>query len=520
MSSSKGSRGTLDKTPIAQVMAYIYRRELNGTLVIKYTESGAESKEYNIFFIKGMPSYVGGKGLGHPVGEIFVESGLITSDELDHYLQVARESKIICGQYLLQNGIVDKRQLETAIRIQIRKRIKDIFTVFRGDFVFHPDENITGLLSEHMVPTNLPAILPESLRLTWSGEQLQSKLESIREHKFSVADYESCRKTYGWSRTETAALEHLNAKIWTLGRLELTVSDRMRDFRIVIYTLLLTGRLNFDEGADEEEARMKDEERKRKLETMYNMMQAKLQQIQEGNYFDLLEVKIDVGVDEIRDNYMRLLKDYHPDRVEQLKDDRLREGFEKISMNVKEAMEVLSDSDARKKYEMHIAGKTDGSKEEEEIVRQTLSDELAYQKAIVLLNKRNWREIITLLEPVVKRGTENGDYLAAYAWSRISMAPENEPVTEWVNMLRKAVGLAGRSERANFYLALALQREGKLSEYASYIEITVDINPYNIEAKRRLHIIKTRKKKEKKSFLGAVEKSGLGDRLKGFLKKK
>ncbi len=509
MATFRSTEGSLSKTPIAQVLAYIFRKNLTGTLVLK--DGG--SNEYRIIFIKGMPSHVDGRGLGHPMGDVFVEAGLITRNELEAYVGEARRANTMLGKFLMESGIIDRRQLDTAMRIQIRKRIKDLFSIMDGVFEFHPGENFVGISFDDMVPTSMAAILPDSLRSTWPDHQLADKLESIRQHTFCVADYEVCRKSFSWSRAEMSALETLGSKRWSLRKIEHMSGGNLRHFRLVLYTLLLTGYLDFQTGEDEE-ARVAEEARQKKIKAAHDLMNRKLNQIAKGTYFDVLEVKQGAKEAQIKDSYMRLLRDFHPDKMEPLNDPALKEGFEKISRELKAAMDVLSDPQARKKYEAEISGEDLTKKEEDAIVKQVLEDEFAFQKALVLLNKKNYHGVVELLGPVVERGTDNGEYLAAYAWSRLAKGAGGKPAQECMDMLRRAVELAPNSERANFYMALAAEREGNDEEYAQYIIYTLEVNPHHLEAKRRLHILKMRRKRERTTF------SNLGNKFKGLLSKK
>jgi tetratricopeptide (TPR) repeat protein len=288
---------------------------------------------------------------------------------------------------------------------------------------------------------------------------------------------------------------------------------------VVIYALLLTGNLVFADA--EEEAQRVETQRRRKITALTAVMGEKLKQINGGSYFDTLEVAPEAGLDAIKDSYMRLLKAFHPDRVEPLKEPRLKEGFEIISRSLKEAFDALSNAGTRKKYmEKMGAGKQEAAAEteEEKIVRETLTDELAYQKSLILLNKKQFDEVVKLLEPVVQKETKNGDYLAAYAWARLQTLGKGEFSGEWVAMLRQAADLNPNSERAHLFLALALQREGALEEYEKHIRLTLGINPHNLEAKRLVHILDTRKRRT--SSFGSRKITAGYDKIKGLLTKK
>ncbi|MFH1437574.1 MAG: DnaJ domain-containing protein, partial [Pseudomonadota bacterium] len=240
--------------------------------------------------------------------------------------------------------------------------------------------------------------------------------------------------------------------------------------------------------------------------------------------FDMLEVALDAEEEEVKDNYIRLLKAFHPDRVEPLKDEKLKRGFEKISAKLKESKAVLSNAEERDKYVRFLKGEDDREEEEQEIVRSVLTDELAYQKVLVFMNKRKFEGVVELMEPIYKKGTSNGEYIAAYAWAKVALSTRGATNKEYIDLLKKALELSPRSERVNFWLGCALQKAGfVMGEWEQYMRATVEINPHNIEAQRQLHIIELKTKKDKKSALGGlgdIRKSFIGSKISGFLKKK
>lgn len=518
MSSSRSVKGSLSQTPVTQIMAYIYRKSLSGTLIIRDTAGG----EFKVVFIDGMPSYVEGKGLGHPVGEIIVETGLLSKEKLEECIKEAKEKKLLLGQYLLTLGCIEKRQLDTAVRIQIRRRIIDLFKIFEGEYEFYRDENISEMAGDSMLKTDLSAILPEAVRESWSDEMLAGAVDKLSGHMFKVVEIEECRKSFGWNVEEMNALILLGEKIWTIEKVRGIGGFSPRAMNVVLYVLLLTGKLDFEIAKImEEEERRKNEERKKRIETMLVMMQKKMEQIENGNYFEILEVSMDAGSEEIKDAFVRILQQFHPDRVRSLGVAELEKGFEKISQKVKEAMDILVNPDSRQKYLEHLKGTGKDSKEEEQIVRQVLTDEISFQKALVMLNKKNYREVVKFLEPVIEKGTDNGEYIAVYAWAKVCLAAQGEPIGLYVQMLKDAVEKSPQSERAHFFLALASKRDGKLQDYREHIKATVEINPHNMEAQRHLNIIKLQEEKQKKSSIFSKLDGGtLGGKIKDLLKKK
>ena len=228
------------QSPAVEIIVCLHLRGLTGTLIMK----DIEALVYRVFFAGGAPSLVSGERLSHYLGEIFVDVGLLDRSGLQHCVEAARSGNIALGQYLLDSGIVDSRQLDTAIRIQTRMRMKYLFRIFEGDFVFYQDENITGLDSDRMVPTSLPSILPASLRSTWSGDRLKNKLEDIRGLTFSIMNYKANLQLFRWNTDETAALKFLDGKKWAIDDNEILAYEKLNpSTSVVLYTLFLMEQL-------------------------------------------------------------------------------------------------------------------------------------------------------------------------------------------------------------------------------------------------------------------------------------
>lgn len=73
------------------------------------------------------------------------------------------------------------------------------------------------------------------------------------------------------------------------------------------------------------------------------------------NYYDMLRVRRDATLDEIKVSYRHLMKRNHPDRISQMSDADERAIAERIAKDAGRAYEVLSDEKKREKYDRQLA---------------------------------------------------------------------------------------------------------------------------------------------------------------------
>ena len=70
----------------------------------------------------------------------------------------------------------------------------------------------------------------------------------------------------------------------------------------------------------------------------------------EENYYDILEVNKNASPEIIKKAYKTLIKKYHPD----LQKNDLKSKYEEKIKKIKEAYEILSDSEKRKNYDLNL----------------------------------------------------------------------------------------------------------------------------------------------------------------------
>jgi curved DNA-binding protein CbpA len=210
------------------------------------------------------------------------------------------------------------------------------------------------------------------------------------------------------------------------------------------------------------------------------------------DYFTILGVSQEAPFDVVQSAYFSLAKKWHPDRLPpELAD--LREHAAKIFARMSEASQTLTDPDKRKKY---IDNRTQGlvSADEQQVVNRIVEAAFDFQKADILLKKRDYSGAEALSRKAFDADPEQADYLAVLAWC-IAQQParlKDKNFVESLDMLNKAIKLQEKCERAYFYRGSLLALMGKGDAAARDFRRSVELNPRNVEAVRQLRLFEMR----------------------------
>jgi curved DNA-binding protein CbpA len=508
---SSQATGDFASTPFPQVLIFLRRRSLGGTLAIE--GAGGEDRG-RVHFIDGQPACIEVKTVKERLGELMVIRGLINAKTLASALRGMKDRGVRLGRYLLDEGLVKPDDLAQVMRFQLERRLALLYPLTEEHFTFHQGRNLTGLDEQDMYPVDPVPSMPRHLRDAWDMTRIETQLSRLEGHGLRISL--ATEGNPGWSDAEREALASLDGRTLTLDAILETGSGREPLMQVVLYVLMLTGGLALvdaseAEGAGGPEHGTPEQEppeparpasQDPRLKELLREAREKIAQIKEGDLFAVVEVGEDDDVESIRSSYLRLVKKFHPDVASSVEDEKLRESYLFISTKLRDAFDILTDPEKRTGHLRELGG---GPSEEEEqaIVQQALSAELTFQKACILARKRKWEETASLMREVVGHSPDNGEYLALLAWSESNIKSTGADLTEQEAKLRKAVGLAPRSERANYYLAQILKRSGKDREARTYLESVVGLNPHNIDAKRELRILQMRQEQPSRASSGS-----------------
>lgn len=225
---------------------------------------------------------------------------------------------------------------------------------------------------------------------------------------------------------------------------------------------------------------------------------ARARLIENQNYFEMLGLDKKAAGPEIKNEFFKLAKDFHPDRLPpELAP--LRGCVEVIFGYLNEAYKTLDDEEQRAAY-LRTVREGGGTPAAERMMQQILDSAIAYERVQVFARKRQFDEALELIQQILSVTKDEPDYLAMYAYLLMNKFPSNEaPITKIMESLDRALELHPEHERAHECKAKMLQRLGRPAEALKHFKRVAAINPNNVDAVREVRIATMRESQEKSS---------------------
>ena len=127
-------RGTVDTMSVADLLEWLDRRALSGTLTLT---RGTVARCFQV--AAGSITLARSSEQRVLLGRLLVERGLLRPSDLERALRAGRESGTRLGRVLTLIGLVDEGQIREILRDKIQRMIGDALTWTDGHFVFDTD---------------------------------------------------------------------------------------------------------------------------------------------------------------------------------------------------------------------------------------------------------------------------------------------------------------------------------------------------------------------------------------------
>lgn len=209
-------------------------------------------------------------------------------------------------------------------------------------------------------------------------------------------------------------------------------------------------------------------------------------------YYQLLQVPQTASAQDVSTAYFALVKRFHPDRLPPALGPMQRCAqlvFERLT----EANNALGNPEQRAQYDKAVAD-GGGTRASERMMRNVLDSALEFQKAEVLMKRRDFSQAMQLLRSALAKNDDDGDYHALYAWLLHLMNPTDPaPTEEMLASLDRALKTNPQSERAHYYKGVVLKRLKRDREALTHFRAAAQLNPRNVDAARELRLATMRR---------------------------
>ena len=208
------------------------------------------------------------------------------------------------------------------------------------------------------------------------------------------------------------------------------------------------------------------------------------------DYYEILNIKKEASVDEIKEAYFISIKKFHPDANMNFPEG-IRVKSERIFTKVTKAYEILSDEHKRNTFDE----KEELSKFREQ-ANSIYEAEIIYSEGEMLLRQRNFKEAEKKFIEAIELNPDESAFVGINAWAKYLGAPDKEVVFEDVKKeLKNAIEMDKNISENYYYLGSIYKFSENLVSAEKFFAMAIEKDPNYIEAKRELRLLKSRKGK-------------------------
>ena len=257
------------------------------------------------------------------------------------------------------------------------------------------------------------------------------------------------------------------------------------------------------------------------VEETRSLLEKRFEAATGGDYFGVLGLDDSAGAKQVQDNYFKLAKLLHPDKISSSGefDDEDRQKALQVFKFATEAKDVLADKALRAKY---IKGELQpdrvtqgGDRGKKRVQSQEEIAKIAFHKGTVLLNKRSYQDAEKFLMEAAKAKPEDPKHWQKLGWAvyqNTADRDEEQRLEEAKRCWSKALSCDQEDPQSHYLMALYYKAIGKKGACKEALKKALSLKPNFVEAKREIRLLEMRsgkgKRKKKKG-----SSSGSGDSL-------
>lgn len=546
--------GTLEKSPLANILVSCLDRKLSGTLVLEIPGGAKVALTFEV----GRPAKVRTPTAVGRLGDVLVEKKMVPRDVVE--AAAAVEGGTI-GQRLVAQGALDAEHLVIALRESNLRKLTSLSEL--------PDTTVFGFYQGHDFLERFggPETTPlDPLPLVWQlisrrpfdprVEATIARLDGVQLKPRVRADV----RRLSLDAKSRGVVDMLRARPSTLSELLGMGVASERETMLVVYTLVLLRCLELHDGlhpvdAAEEIATGQALGKLKirpsgKVPPLVELNPTQLaasppippietaeitarrreileraRTIDKETYFAMLGIDPAASNDVMQSSYFALAKQWHPDRLPaELAD--VKQDAGKVFARISEAFQTLSDPERRRQY-VEVTKAGGGSPEEQEKVAKILEAHMEFQKAEILLKKNDLAGALSYAARAHGKDPDQSDYVALLAWLNATHgAAQIDQVATSVSELDRVLKEEPNHQKALFYRGTLLKRIGQDDRAVKDFRKLLELDPKHLDATRevRLHDMRKGGKSERSKtqphpFAGEESKIPFAGLFEKFKKK-
>lgn len=468
--------GNLIDTPFPKLFSEICSMGISGTLIV---ERGKVKK--SLIFDHGKPARITSNLLQEVLGRYLVSIGKINQDQYTETIDAAFQGRRLHGDILIERGLLTADELGKYLREQSIERLLNLFKWAEAEYRFLKKDFMS--LRSDFFSLTAQSIVFMGIKRHYTLERLSSVIEPYGvDYLYPGAKTVSILSADTLTDDERWLIDLADGTQTVKETIEMSPLEFIDSYRL-IYSAIITEILSVKHTRGQDSP---DHAKPAAAKDAASEILATYHEMVTKNYFEVLGIDENTPTPDIKRAYVRLVKAYHPDSLGPGTLPLVVKTANQIFDLVTKAYKVLTDHDERIEYIRSLAepaGRADVERTDD-----IMNAELQFQKGKVFLKKRDYRSSRESFEWAAKLVPEESEYLAYLGWSIYLSADDKQgsDALAAVRHLKKAAALNPSLEIAQLFLG-AVYKQQKLRDVAAlHFRKALEINPESTEARREL----------------------------------
>lgn len=433
-----------------------------------------------VVFENGEPRLIRSNSARECLGRRLLASGRIERAALDESLRRSRDDGKRQGEVFVELGLMTAEEVDAELEAQAADKLLSVFAWESGDS--WSQSGVTSLSHaspiDHWKPRAM--VLAGAARMTTG--QVTKCLNPLGDGALQRIEVDLDEQALA----APGVREFLDA-------LEpgATLADHVANHGRAIYGLWLTGALAIGDKSEAVEG--PDDPKVAELEALCRQMQAQ-------TFFEILDVTEQAAASEIRRAFLKNAKSYHPDRFS-AEPEPVRKAAAQVFTLMSSAHDTLTDPDQRKEYMARLEKGSQTGQERGEVV-MILRAESLFRDAEVHLRRRDHKGAADRLRQAIELNPKEGEFYALMGWCHFLEQREDENASaQAMEHLERAVQLSPSSTSGYYYMAKVHKACDRHEDAQRMFRKVLEMDPKHQEAMREVRLASMRKQKKGASSL-------------------
>jgi curved DNA-binding protein CbpA len=242
-------------------------------------------------------------------------------------------------------------------------------------------------------------------------------------------------------------------------------------------------------------------------------IEAKHRQLDQLDYYAVLDLERNASAEQIAAAFTALVRRWHPDRLSPELSD-LKETSMRVFARMTEAHRTLAQVASRADYDRSLGIGVESGDSEQAQVERVLRAAESFQKAEILLKKRDLEGAERLAALAVAGDKDQPEYAALYAWIRARKTGASaQDIAASLDVLKGAVAKQNNNVKMRYYYAGVLKLAGHDNAALREFKFVADNDPSNLDAARELRLAEMRRQQGGHEKEGTASDGGLFGRF-------